>query len=925
LRELANMIRWGVFIFALAGCAAAEEFSTGQAARLVIGQKPLTAQEPGTTDRILGSVSGVAYANDTLIVADSSRMGGWPDNHRVLIYRNVSNFLPGLRDPIPQFDTRCPICVGAADTVLGQPDFTSNLPNQDRVEPAANTLRTPTGVAYNGRWLAVADTGNNRVLLWRSLPTANNTPADFVVGQPDFTRTAITAMGTCTPASLRGPQGVFLDANDGLWVADTGNSRVLFYGAITRNGQEARFALGQPDMNGDQQRLLSPKVDATTMFAPTSVSSDGSKVYVADLGLNRVLIWNAIPTRSAQPADVVLGQKEMTRSDPNDAARLCEPLLQDAAGRNIYPVRCAATLNFPRHVISDGRRLFIVDGGNDRILVYNEIPRENGVPANVVLGHQSEFINQTTESAAPERVSSSDSFRTPASAAWDGVNLYVTDTFNRRLMVYSPGDFSLPLTAVRNVASPEVFAQGYITLSGEVEPDQEITIGIGNEDVENEAGEVITTEYKYTTVGGDTLTRIIDRFVEKINAGDGNQWALASPNTAFNTLIFSARQGGLLGNRVTISASVLPQGSKLSTRVSGARLGGGQDAARIAPFTLVSILGENLADETVPAQDLSQPLPRELGGVQFYVDGIQCPMVAVAPDRVVAQMPVEVTGSQSASGILRVKRRDGSITVSSAVAIPLIAQNPGVFTETPLPPNPALAYHFSSSATGTVSVDGVARAGDTATIRIREREYRYTVQSADTLHSIRDGLVAMINANDPEVEAFSSGTFTRVRLRARVEGPAGNSIPISAISPEGASVIMTAMNSTMCCANEAGAPVTEENPAVPGSTIVVLATGLGTVGPAEARAAMINGRPYEGPAFNDVTEFVSSLAGGRTANVLFAGLRPGTVGIYEVHLELNPGLPTNPRTSVTIAQSFQVSNIFNIAVRNPAEALPSPP
>lgn len=121
----------------------------------------------------------------------------------------------------------------------------------------------------------------------------------------------------------------------------------------------------------------------------------------------------------------------------------------------------------------------------------------------------------------------------------------------------------------------------------------------------------------------------------------------------------------------------------------------------------------------------------------------------------------------------------------------------------------------------------------------------------------------------------------------------------------------------LCCANQAGALVTEDNPAKPGETIVVYATGLGLIQPQEARDAMFNGIPYDGPEYNEAVEFVSSLAGGRTANVQFAALKRGTVGIYEVHLELNPGLPTNPRTNVTIAQSFQVSNIFFIPVVNP--------
>jgi hypothetical protein len=42
----------------------------------------------------------------------------------------------------------------------------------------------------------------------------------------------------------------------------------------------------------------------------------------------------------------------------------------------------------------------------------------------------------------------------------------------------------------------------------------------------------------------------------------------------------------------------------------------------------------------------------------------------------------------------------------------------------------------------------------------------------------------------------------------------------------------------------------------------------------------------------------------------------GLIGIYEVHLELNTDLDTNPRMQMTIAQSFQVSNIVTFALKN---------
>jgi uncharacterized protein (TIGR03437 family) len=905
-------MKWIFALCALAGVCQAQEFYSAQAARLVIGQKPFTAASPGASDVLLGSVTGVAYAADTLIVADGNNIGGTPVNHRVLIYRNVSSFIPDRKAVLPLNDPRCPACVGKADVVLGQPDFTTT-----ELKPAAqNTLRNPLGVAYNGRVLAVADTDNNRVLVWRSLPTVNQQPADFVVGQKDFTSVAPGLSET----ALRGPNGVFLDDNDGLWVADTGNNRILYFGPVTQNGQAAKLVLGQPNFTTDQQSNRFPEYvsKADTMLAPTSVWVAAGKVFVADLGLSRVLIWNSIPSRNGQPADVVLGQPDFTfpefKSGGTPATHvLCEPNGTDKDGKPTYPDRCAATLDMPRAVLSDGRRLFVADSGNDRVLIWNEIPARNGVPADIVIGQLNFELNQSSDSGEPRRVASTDSFKTPTGLAYDGLNLYVSDTYNRRVLVYTPGDFNLPVTAVRNAPSPSTYARGSVVFSGTVEKEIELTIKIGNENVKDADGNVITKDYKITTTVDDNFQTVIDRFVQLINDSQ-DPYVIATPNYLYNAIVFIAREADVLGNSVTLGTEVKPDGAKIVMTTSGSKLSGGQDPALVAPFALVAVLGDNLADQTVSVEDITKPLPYELGGVQFFVDGLPCPILAVSPERVIAQIPVEVAGSNSASGVLRVRRNNGEITVSSAVAVRLIEQNPSVYTLDSPAPAPGIAYHYSSHATATVSVDGAANPGDTPTVYIRDRKYTYRVQATDTLNTIRDNLISLINAFDPEVEAFAAGPFQRIRLRARIEGPAGNGIPIKAEANTDAQVIMTALNSELCCANTAGAPVTEDNPAQPGETIVVLAAGLGLVGPEPARLAMKTGLPYDGPEMNDPVEFVSSLIGGRTANVLFAGLKRGAIGVYEVHLELNPDLPTNLKTEGWIAQSFQISNIFTIPV-----------
>ena len=293
-------------------------------------------------------------------------------------------------------------------------------------------------------------------------------------------------------------------------------------------------------------------------------------------------------------------------------------------------------------------------------------------------------------------------------------------------------------------------------------------------------------------------------------------------------------------------------------------------------------------------------------------------------------MPWEVVDTTSVTGWVRTKRGNGRISVSTAVSVPVIQQNPGIFAQEGVAdPRPGIVTHTSSYGLATVSVDGTANENDTASILINDRRYTYKVAKTDTLVNVRNGLIDAINKDggDPELVAFAAGAFTRIRLRARVEGPAGNGIPIRVDSSSGAQVIMTAFNSQTCCANRAGAAVTDENPAIPGQTITVFATGLGLVKPTDvqgdtaagrlAKLETVTGYAYNDRADNVPVEFVSSLAGARTANVIFARLVPGTIGIYEVQLELNSDLPTNSLTQLTIAQSFQVSNIITFPVVKP--------
>ena len=303
--------------------ATASDFMTGQAARILIGQVNFTQQDIGTPSQfVLGAVSGLAYANNMLFVVDSNHIQATPVQNRVLIYHNLSSLVPVSTEEIPQ-GTRCPVCVGNsrkgnASVVVGQPDF-----KQSDFNLTQTTLRTPTAVATDGQILVVGDTDNNRVLIWKNIPTRNGAPADIVLGQPDFT----TGASGLNNKSLRGPQGVWIQGTR-LFVADTQNHRVMVWNKIpTTNDQAADYVLGEPDFGtSPPSTTLDLPATATNMFSPVSVTSDGQRLFVTDLGHARVMIWNSIPTQTQQAADLAIGQPDLVSEIDNNAAALCAPV-----------------------------------------------------------------------------------------------------------------------------------------------------------------------------------------------------------------------------------------------------------------------------------------------------------------------------------------------------------------------------------------------------------------------------------------------------------------------------------------------------------------------------------------------------------------------------------------------------------------------
>jgi F0F1-type ATP synthase membrane subunit c/vacuolar-type H+-ATPase subunit K len=193
----------------------------------------------------------------------------------------------------------------AANLVLGQANFTSNAPYI-----GATSMASPEQVTVNTgtNSVAVADRDNNRVLIWTGLPTSNGQAANYVLGQTNFNG---SGAGT-TVSALRGPTGVAYDRNTGyLFVADTMNNRTLVWTSpIAANNQAANRVLGQANFTTATAGAVS--ATSMREPGRVTVGERSSVVYVSDSGNNRGLIFSQTLLSDGQAADKFIGQANDT-------------------------------------------------------------------------------------------------------------------------------------------------------------------------------------------------------------------------------------------------------------------------------------------------------------------------------------------------------------------------------------------------------------------------------------------------------------------------------------------------------------------------------------------------------------------------------------------------------------------------------------
>lgn len=333
------------------------------------------------------SPRGVFLDDQHVVVADSG-------NHRVLIWHGV-----------PRDDEQ------PADVVLGQPDGESEGRAAGGRGPERG-MNLPTGVLVHDGRLIVADAWHHRILVWNTVPQADDVAPDLVLGQPDSSSVVENRGGDCSASTLYWPFGIGV-VGSAFWVADTGNRRVLGWRTgIPEPDQPADVVLGQPDAAAREENR-GGAVGPATFRWPHDITGHEGLLLIADAGDHRLLGWSP-PPDADRDADSVLGQ-------PDFASALEWP----------YGPHTADRLRFPYAACLDGQWLAVADTANNRVLLWDGVP-DDGRGADHVLAQPDFSSNGENRWTSVQR----DTLCWPYGLSLHEDTLAVADSGNNRVMIW---------------------------------------------------------------------------------------------------------------------------------------------------------------------------------------------------------------------------------------------------------------------------------------------------------------------------------------------------------------------------------------------------------------------------------------------------------------------------------------------------------
>jgi hypothetical protein len=433
------------------------------------------------------------------------------------------------------------------------------------------TLGSASSVAFDSSGnLYVADYYNNRVLFY---PTGGF-KATRVYGQgtqgTTFTTSTTSTPGTSS-SGMNGPKGVAIDSSNNLYVADTGNNRVLFFPSVANGAGTAAFTATQVYGQGTAGTAFTTATVATTssgMSGPTSVSVDSSNnLYVADTGNNRVLSF----TPATFTATHVFGQ--------------------GTAG-TAFTTKTVATTSSGMHTptgidLDSSNNLYVADSANNRVLFFPSA----AYIATRVYGQGTAGNVFTTATVA----TTSSGMSSPKGIAVDSNNnLYVADSSNNRVLFFpsvANGAGTAVFTATR------VYGQGGSLTTGTA-----TNVGGGTNAIGLSSPQSVVTSSGNVYVADDANSRVLD-FQISLNITTQPPASLQT-GSSFSTAVnlIDGGSGGVFSDFTgTVSVAITA-----GTGVTGAVLSGATPVSASSGVATFSALSINLGIATY-ALTLSSP------------------------------------------------------------------------------------------------------------------------------------------------------------------------------------------------------------------------------------------------------------------------------------------------------------------------------
>lgn len=271
--------------------------------------------------------------------------------------------------------------------VIGQPDFvTADNPGSI----TANNLDDPYGIALdeNSGKVFISDNRRNRVLRYASIGEfLNGDDAEYVFGQSNLTSNTSGSANN----QLNRPRGLFIDSQGAIWINDTNNDRLIKH----ENASNVMVSARNPELiltNGINDPYFVAEDDFGTLWVTSNHQVVGFK--------------NIHSISSNVTPDIVLGTTGGTSSTQLIAVRGVAVIKND---------------------------LYISDGGNDRVLRFEDVNTISSGDAADMVFFKSDFTtgNQTVPTTEAN-------VNIPHSLSTDeNGGIYIVDAGNHRVLYIS--------------------------------------------------------------------------------------------------------------------------------------------------------------------------------------------------------------------------------------------------------------------------------------------------------------------------------------------------------------------------------------------------------------------------------------------------------------------------------------------------------